>query len=198
MSCRYLAANFELRAALFGGSWDHAPTAAWCDAVLRALKEITGDALFSRKMRGSNVYIESTGDKKITLFARHSRENNTVCVGVEKGGKRGYGNDILDAIVHQAHIALTDEMRKLGAVEQHSAKPSIAPPSPPPAWPTPRLTALADFAGDAYGSANEYLSFSKGDVIWPSRAPSGVPSCGWAYGHLPDGPHGWYPPSFVS
>ena len=186
MSCRYLDASFELRAALFGG--DHAPTAAWCDAVLRALKEITGDAPFSRKMRGSNFYVSTTGNKKLTCFARYSRENNTICVGVEQGGKHGYDSGDLDAIVHRAKTALTDEV-------QSGAKATIPPP---PARPTPRPTALADFSGAAYGTADEYLSFRKGDVIWPTREPSGVPPCGWAYGRSPDGARGWYPPNFVS
>ena len=67
-----------------------------------------------------------------------------------------------------------------------------------PLMPMSCPTALADFDGDAYGSADEYLSFKKGDVVWPARAPSQIAPCGWAYGRLHDGTLGWYPPSFVS
>ena len=196
MAHRYLAATFELRAALFGGSWDNAPTATWCDAVIHALKEITGDALHSRKTKGSNFYIVTTGYKRITSFVRHSREDDTVCVGCEQGGeKKGYDSNVLDTIVQRAHISLTDEVWKMSADVEGGTK-AIIPLTP--LRPTSCPTALRDFAGDAYGSADEYLSFKKGDVVWPARAPSQIAPCGWAYGRLHDGTLGWYPPSFVS
>ena len=177
MACRYIEADSNMREILFGESWDLHPTTRWLNAVVGALLDLTSDKLFSWSAKGTNFNVSTTGDKKLVAFVRYSHETGQACIGVERGGKKGYDSDILAAVVQQAHTALLDDVRKLRAARQRHAIP------PPPARPTPRcMTALADFSRDAYGSADEYLSFKKGDVVWLTRAPLDVPSCGWAYG----------------
>ena len=173
---RLVSLNENYRNLLFGQSYDFEPNTVWMHMLIQELEGINGDTLCAFTAKNCNFNIVTANGKKITAFVRHSHEQRTACVGVEKGStKKGYPDDVLTKMVTQAYLKLTSAPKLDVDVEL-----------------LPR--ALADFDGEAYGP--EYLTFSQGDAVQLLPLPHGVKDEGWALGAT-DAREGWYPPHYV-
>ena len=166
MAGHYIAFNSEIHNKLFGKSFDFVPNNFWADMVARAIGDVTGDAVFSCQANGANFNISTMRGKKLTAYVRFSQERRTVCLGVEKGGKHGYTDEVLKSVVGRACADLT-------ATPNKDALP------PAPTRPTPGLQARAYFCGEEYGS--DYLNFKQGDINLPLCPISGVDTEDWSY-----------------
>jgi hypothetical protein len=181
MARRYIAANRDTVTKFFGESRDFTANDRWWKEFMKAVDIVAKDSLFSCRPRGNNTFnIVTMGNKKLTLFVRYGSEDRTICVGVEEGGKKGFGT----ALKEMFDLAYERMMN--------------APVHPMPTRPCPTdgkyHICQANFQGDEYGAG--YLTFASGDHLEMFNAPS--ESAGWMYGqHIESGVIGWFPPSYI-
>jgi len=181
MARRYIAANRDTVNQFFGDSRDFTANDRWWKEFMKAVDTVAKDSLFSCRAGGNNTFkIVTMGNKKLTLFVRYSSENRTICVGVEEGGKKGFGKDL------QAMFDL--------AYERMMNTPLHPMPSRPCPTAGEHHVCQYNFQGDEYGAG--YLTFASGDHIEVLSTPDG--DAGWKYGqHLESGVIGWFPPLYI-
>jgi len=206
MARRYIDADTEMCRRFFGASYDFTPNRFWLTAVVDALHQVTGDRPQRWTAKGplkDTFNILTQQNRKLSAFVRWNQEDRQICVGLEKGGRRGYDPDVLADIFSTAFGKIfAQPPPQVEEVFVVAPKPRRKPPVPLPdvVKTLERETRRCEEAFDAAAWGPEYLTLEVGDIVLLLPPPEDAEE--WGYGAVlgENGrrAEGWFPPTYLN